>query len=434
MQEIVYNALRYAQKKGADAADALVSSELGFSVSARKGDMEEIEYHQEHGFSVTLYKDQCTTSVSTTEFSEEAVYKIIDKALSMIRYTDKDPYAGLPDKEHLAYNYPDLDLYHQWMITPQEAADLAIECESLAQAQDKRITDSEGSSVSTYTGLYVYGNSDGFNGGYKSSRHSISCSVIAKDGDDMQRDYEYTSARKAQDLQDISFVAKQAATHAIRRLHPRKIKTQKCPVIFNFSEAKSLLGSFISAISGGNLYRKSTFLLDHLGQSIFPQHVNIQQQPHLLGAMGSRPFDHEGVRTVARDFVKEGILQSYVLGSYSARRLGMHSTGNAGGVFNLSINTSAMNLEALFKEMGTGLFVTELIGQGVRIMTGDYSRGAAGFWIENGEIQYPVSEITIAGNLRDMYQNIVAVGNDVDTRGNVRTGSIWIREMTVAGE
>jgi PmbA protein len=250
----------------------------------------------------------------------------------------------------------------------------------------------------------------------------------------MQRDSEYSSARKAEDLQDISVVAKAAAQKALKRLHPRKIKTQKCPVIFHSSEAKGLLGALIGAISGGNLYRKSTFLLDHLGKKIFPEHVHIQQQPHILGAIGSRPFDHEGVRTSVRDYVKDGVLQSYVLGSYSARRLGMQSTGNAGGVFNLSINTSDMNLPKLFKQMGTGLFVTELIGQGLRIMTGDYSRGAAGFWIENGEIQYPVSEITIAGNLRDMFQNIVAVGNDVDLRGNVRTGSIWVREMTIAGD
>lgn len=434
LQQIVNDALTYAKKQGADAADAVISNESGFSVSARKGDVEEIEYHQEQGFSVTLYQDQRTSSVSTTDLSYHALYQLVDKALSMIRYTDVDQYAGLPDKDLLAYQYPELDLFHEWSITPAQASSMAIECEAIASAQDARITDSEGASVSTYNGLYVYANTDGFNGAYKSSRHYISCGVVAKDKDDMQRDSEYTSARKASELQDISVVAKTAAQKAIKRLHPRKIKTQKCPVIFHATEAKGLLAAFVGAISGGNLYRKSSFLLDHLGKPVFPQHIHIQQQPHVLGAIGSRPFDHEGVRTDRRDYIKEGVLQSYVLGSYSARRLGMQTTGNAGGVFNLSINTSEMNLQKLFKEMGTGLFVTELIGQGVRLMTGDYSRGAAGFWIENGEIQYPVSEITIAGNLREMFQQIVAVGNDVDLRGNVRTGSIWIREMTIGGD
>lgn len=434
LQQVVNDALSYAQRGGVDSADIIVSSELGFSVSARKGATEEIEYHQEQSFAITLYQDQRTTSVSSTEFEPSAVCKLIDKALSMLRYTDKDPYAGLPDKQLLAHEYPDLDLYHPWAIDPVDAVEIAIECDEIARAEDSRITDSEGASVSSYQGVYVYGNTDGFNGGYKSSRHYISCGVVAKDADDMQRDSEYTSARKAEDLQDVSVVAKQAAAKALQRLNPRKIKTQHCPVIFHSSEAKGLLGAFIGAISGGNLYRKSSFLLDHLGQKVFPEHIHIYQQPHLPGAIGSRPFDHEGVRNARRDYVKAGVLDSYVLGSYSARRLGMTSTGNAGGVFNLTITPSDMNLQMLLKEMGTGLLVTELIGQGVRLMTGDYSRGAAGFWVENGEIQYPVAEITIANNLRDMYQNIVAVGNDVDMRGNVRTGSIWIREMTVAGQ
>lgn len=433
LQQLIDDALRYARQQGADAADAVISSELGFSVSARKADVEEVEYHQEQGFSISLYRQQRTTSVSSTELKPAAIRQLIDKALSMIRYTDQDQYAGLPDKELLAMTYPDLDLYHEWAITPEQAGRLAVECDGVAQAQDSRITDSEGASVSTYKGMYVYGNTDGFAGGYKSSRHYISCGVVAKDNADMQRDSEYTSARNPADLQDVSVVAKQAAAKTLKRLNPRQLKTQQCPVIFHATEAKGLLGAFIGAISGGNLYRKTTFLLDHMGKQVFPEHVHIYQQPHLAAAVGSRPFDHEGVRTERRDYIKDGVLQSYVLGSYSARRLGLQSTGNAGGVFNLSISTSAMNLQQLLKEMGTGLLVTELIGQGVRLMTGDYSRGAAGFWVENGEIQYPVSEITIAGNLRDMYQGLVAVGNDVDLRGNVRTGSIWINQMTVAG-
>jgi PmbA protein len=434
LQKIINDALDYAKSCGADSADAIVSNDYGFSVSARKGDTEEVEYHQEQAFSITLYQDQRTTSVSSTELHPAATQKLIDKAISMIRYTDKDPYAGLADKSLLAYDYPDLDLYHEWQIKPEEAIDIAIECESIARKQDSRITDSEGASVSTYSGVHVYGNTDGFSGGYKTSRHYISCGVVAKDGDDMQRDSEYTSARKVEDLQDVSVVAKQAAAKTLQRLHPRKIKTQKCPVIFHVDEAKGLLGSLIGAISGGSLYRKSSFLVDHLGKQIFPEHVHIYQQPHLQAAIGSRPFDYEGVRTERRDFVKAGVLESYVLGSYSARRLGLQSTGNAGGVFNLTITPSDMNLQTMLKEMGTGLLVTELIGQGVRIMTGDYSRGAVGFWVENGEIQFPVSEITVASNLRDMYQGIVAIADDVDLRGNVRTGSIWIREMMIAGE
>lgn len=433
LQNVINDALTYARQQGADAADAVISSELGFSVSARKADVEEVEYHQEQSFSISIYQQQRTTSVSSTELAPAAIRQLIDKAMSMIRYTDQDVYAGLPDKSLLAMTYPDLGLFYEWSIDTEQAAQLAIQCEGVAQAQDPRITDSEGASVSTYTGMYVYGNTDGFNGGYKSSRHYISCGVVAKDKTDMQRDSEYTSARNPDDLQDVSIIAKQAAAKALQRLNPRQIKTQQCPVIFHASEAKGLLSAFISAISGGNLYRKTTFLLDYLNKPIFPEHVHIYQQPHLRGASGSRPFDHEGVRTEYRDFVSSGRLQSYVLGSYSARRLGLQSTGNAGGVFNLTINTSDKNLQQLLKEMGTGLLVTELIGQGVRIMTGDYSRGAAGFWVENGEIQYPVSEITIAGNLREMYQGLVAVGNDVDTRGNIRTGSIWINRMTIAG-
>lgn len=433
LQQLISDALDYAKRNGADAADAAVSSERGFSVSARKADVEEVEYHQEQGFSISLYQQQRTTSVSSTDFDPKAIQRLIDKSLSMLRHTDPDPYAGLPEKAFLATEYPDLDLYHEWDIDPEAAAKLAIQCEGVAQAQDSRITDSEGASVSTYSGLYVCGNSDGFLGGYKSSRHYISCGVVAKDGHDMQRDSEYSSARNPADLQDVEVVAKQAAAKTLKRLQPRQIKTQDCPVIFHSSEAKGLLGAFIGAISGGNLYRKTTFLLDHLGQQIFPEHVHIYQQPHLRGASGSRPFDHEGVRNERRSYVEAGVLSSYVLGSYSARRLGMQTTGNAGGVFNLTIDTSDMNLEHMLHEMGTGLLVTELIGQGLRLMTGDYSRGAAGFWVEKGKIQYPVSEITVAGNLRDMFKGLVAIANDVDTRGNVRTGSIWIDKMTVAG-
>lgn len=430
---LIKDSLAYALSQGADAADASVSRDHGFSVSARKGVLEEIQYHQEQGFSITVYRDSRTASVSTTELFPEAIRKSIDKAMSIIRYTDQDPYAGLADKNRLADDYPDLDLCHEWAITPGQAAELAINCDVLARAQDPRITDSEGASVSTYMGVRAYGNTHGFLGEYPMSYHTISCGVVAKDGDDMQRDSEYTASHDAKDLDDFSVVAKGAASKVLERLHPRQIKTQKAPVIFHVSEAKSILGAFVNSVSGGALYRKSSFLLDTMGQSLFPSHISIYQDPHLLGAIGSRPFDHEGVAMKKQYYVKDGILKSYVLGSYSARRLGMETTGNAGGVANLCVTHSDKDLSALLREMGTGLLVTELIGQGVRLMTGDYSRGAFGFWVENGEIQYPVHEITIAGNLKDMFQHIVAVGNDIDTRGNVRTGSIFIEEMMIAG-
>lgn len=433
LQDLVSQGIDYAIQSGADQADALISYEQGFGVSARKGLLEEIEYHQEQGFSISIYQQQRTASVSTTELDKDAIKKAIDKVMSIIQYTHPDPYAGLPERDYLAFEYPDLDLYHQWDITPHQAGELAIEVDTIARDYDPRITDSEGSSVSSYSGLRVFANSEGFVGSYQTSRHTISCSVVAKEDGDMQRDYDYTTARDPNALQDASVVAKSAAKTTLTRLMPRQIKTQKAPVIFINHEAKQLLGAFVSAISGGNLYRKSSFLLDHLEKRIFPDFIHISQQPHLTGALGSAPFDHEGVKTASRDLIKDGILESYVLGSYSARRLGMHTTGNAGGVFNLCINHSDMNLKRMLKEMGTGLLVTEQIGHGLRIMTGDYSRGAAGFWVENGEIQYPVSEITIAGNLKDMFQQVVAVGNDIDTRGNVRTGSIWIEQMTIAG-
>lgn len=433
LKTLIEASLAYAVSKGANAADASVSEDSGFSVSSRKSALEEIEYHQEQSFSITVYHDLKTASVSTTELSYDAIEKIIDKAMSIIRYTDSDPYAGLADKNCLAYNYPDLGLCHEWAIDPVKAAQLAIDCEMIAREQDNRITDSEGASVSTYKGSRVYGNTHGFIGSYSISYHTISCGVVAKEDDDMQRDSEYTTAHDPNNLDSITKIATGAAQKTLARLHPRQIKTQKAPVVFFASTAKSLLGAFVKAVSGGALYRKSSFLLDSLGNQVFPSHVSIYQEPHLIGAMGSRPFDQEGVYTKKQDYVRDGILQSYMLGSYSARRLGMKTTGNSGGAFNLCVSHSDMNLEELLKEMGTGLLVTELIGQGVRIMTGDYSRGAFGFWVENGQIQYPVHEITIAGNLREMFQKIVAVGNDIDARGSVRTGSIWIEEMMIAG-
>jgi len=334
----------------------------------------------------------------------------------------------------LAKNYPDCDLYHPWDISPADAIQLAMTCEKKAVAADARIINSEGASVSTTISNGVYANTLGFVGHYLLSEHALSCSVVARDQDQMQRDDEYTIARNAKDLTSVDEIAKRAAEKTVMRLGARRIKTQSCPVIFNAPIAKSLLGAFVQAISGGSLYRQSSFLLNAMGKQIFPSFVNVNQQPHLLSAMGSRPFDHDGVATVDQHYIEEGVLSRYVLSSYSARKLGLKTTGNAGGVFNLSIQHADVTLHELMQEMGTGLLVTELMGQGTNIVTGDYSRGAAGFWIEQGKIQFPVEEITIAGNLKNMFAGIVSIANDVDMRSAIRTGSILIDRMMIAGE
>lgn len=427
-------ALALAKSLGADQADVALNDENGFSVSARNGEVETVEHHQEHGFAITVYRDRCTGSTSSSDLTEKSIRAAVEKAVNIAKFSGRDDYAGIADADRLAHHYPELALYHHWDITPSDAIKLAIECDRIACEQDSRIEQCESANVSTYDGFRVYANSHGFVGRVASSRHSISCSLIAKENGKMQRDYEYTMSRYPERLDDVSFVAKQAAQKTIHRLGAHKIETQACPVILNAPIAKGLLGSFISAISGSSLYREATFLLDHLDKKVFPDFVHIFQEPHLSGAIGSAPFDAEGVRTEDRDFVRDGILTSYVLGSYSARKLGMSTTGNAGGVYNLSINHSEQNLQKLLKTMNTGLFVTELMGQGINILTGDYSRGATGFWVENGEIVHPVEEVTIAGNLRDMYANIVAVGNDVDRRGSICTGSILLSEMMIAGK
>ncbi len=425
--------LEQVKKRGIDQAEISASSEVGFSVSARMGDVEKLEHHQEKDLTLTVYHDQRTGSASTSDFSEAAVKALIDKACVIAQYTDQDPCSGLADAALMASDYQDPQLYYHWDITPDQAIKMAIDCETLARKQDARIKQTEEATVSTYDGLEVYANSHGFTGSYLSSFHQINCSLVAEENKVMQRDYEYTCARDPSNLQAIDWVAKQAAENTVKRLGARQISTRNCPVIFSPKLSKGLLGRFISAISGGSLYRKSSFLVDHLGKTIFPEHVSIYQRPHILGGYGSTPFDNQGVKTSDLDYIKEGVLTNYVLGSYSARKLGMETTGNAGGVFNLFVSHSDHSLSDLFKEMGQGLFVTELLGQGVNLLTGVYSRGAAGFWIENGEVQFPVNEVTIASNLKDMFANIVAIGNDVDKRTNLHTGSIWIDNMTVAG-
>jgi len=431
---LVETALKKLKSLNLDAAEISLSETKGFSVTARLGDVETLEHHLETSFSVTVYQNQCSGSAASSDFSQESIHATIEKACSIASFSSPDPYSGLADPNRLAKHYPNCQLFHPWPITPTDAIALAIECEKKAIAFDKRIINSEGASISTLNSHNIYANTLDFFGEAHVSEHGIHCSVVASENDHMQRDDDYTIARNPADLKSIDFIAQRAAEKTIKKLCARRLKTQTCPVIFEASMAKSLLRSFVQAISGGNLYRQSSFLLNALGQTIFPKNMNIFQQPHLLSAMGSAPFDSEGVATVDQHYVREGELVSYVLGSYSARKLGLQTTGNAGGVFNLSVTNTDVTLQQLIQKMHRGLLVTELMGHGVNIMTGDYSRGAAGFWIENGEIQFPVEEITIAGNLKSLFAGIVAIANDIDIRGSIRSGSILIDRMTVAGE
>lgn len=425
--------LAYAKSKEIDAAQSVLFTENGFSVQARNRDVETLEHHQKRALEVTVYRNQQTASASTSDLSLSAIRSTVDKACSIASYAHPDPFAGLADPELMAYHYPDLQLYHPWDITPEQAITMAIECETLACQQDKRILNVEEASVSTFNSLMIYGNTHGFVGSCQSSMHTMSCSVVAAEHGQMQRDYEYTTARRATDLDSVLLIAKQVAEKTLARLGAKPIKTRQCPVIFYAPVAKSLLSHFVSAISGGLLYRHESFLVDSLGKQIFPAGFHLHQQPHLLAAAGSVPFDAEGVVTKNIDYVQDGQLTEYVLSSYSARKLGMTTTGNAGGVHNFEINHHSLNLPELMREMDTGFLVTELMGQGVNLLTGNYSRGAAGFWVERGEIKFPVEQVTIAGNLRNMFADIVKVGNDVDTRSNIRTGSILVSKMTVAG-
>jgi PmbA protein len=427
-------ALAEADSKGASAAEAAASLSQGLMVNVRKGELETVEHTRDHGLVVSVYFGQRTGSASTSDYSAVAVQETVQAACSIARFTEEDACHGLADPERLAKNPIDLDLYHPWRPTVDDARDLALECEAKALSIDERITNTEGASVDTYEGCEVYGNSHGFLGHTRKSRQGISCSVIGGENEAMQRDYWYSAARQVSDLDSTAEIGEKAATRTVRRLGARRVPTCQVPVIYEAPVASSLLSHFISAISGGALYRKASFLLDHLGEQIFPEFVRIYEQPMLMGAMGSAAFDSEGVATEARDIVNDGILQGYVLGSYSARRLQMETTGNAGGVHNLTIDPGDQNLEEMIKNVDKGFLVTELIGFGINSVTGDYSRGASGLWIENGEIAYPVEEVTVAGNLKDIFRNIASVGNDVDVRRSTRCGSMLVDGLTIAGE
>lgn len=426
--------LDLARRGGATAAETEVSEGFGQNVTVRKGEVETIEHNKDKGVSLTVYIGQRRGHASTSDFSEDALRRTVDKALVIARYTAEDDCAGLADAELLARETPDLDLYHPWDLKVEEAIELARACEAAAYAVDARISNSEGATVSMQESQFIYANSLGFMAGYPSSRHSISCAVIAEEGGAMQRDYWYDTARAASDMAAADAVGRRAGERAVRRLNARKLGTRLCPVLFEAPVASGLIASFVSAISGGHLYRKSSFLLDSLGTRVFPEFVQIQERPFLPRGLASAAFDDEGVATHDRDVVKDGVVQGYFLGSYSARKLGMRSTGNAGGNHNLIVHSTGEDLDGLLRKMGSGLLVTELLGHGLNMVTGDYSRGAAGFWVEDGVIAYPVEEITVAGNLKDMFLGIQAIGRDVELRGSRRVGSILIDRMTVAGE
>ncbi len=427
--------LNKAKQKGASAAEANASFSEGFTVSVRKGEVDTVEFNRDKGLTLTVYCGQRQGVVSSSDLSETALNQCLDKAWAIAQYTDEDPAAGLAPKERMAEKAIELDLYHPWQITPEEAIPLLKEAEAVAIASDKRISNSEGVNLNTHQSDYVYANSHGFCGTVRSTSHSFSCVLLASDKNGaMQRDYEYTHSRDAKTLDDFSQVAKRAAEYTVQRLGAQSISTGKIPVIFSQRMVSGLWGELLAAISGGNLYRDSSFLKGTIGKSILNKCVTLVENPHIKRGWASSYFDKEGVATQKRDLVKAGVLQGYILNSYSARRLGLETTGNAGGPHNILVHSTGEDQQALLQKMDRGLLVTEVMGMGVNLVTGDYSQGASGFWVEHGKIQYPVEGVTIAGNLKDMFANIVAIGNDVNDRGYIESGSVLVAEMMVAGK
>jgi PmbA protein len=441
LKQIAQDVLRFAKEKGATDAAVEISEGNGLSVTVRKGKIETIEQNKDKGIGLTVFlggeNHIRRGNASTSDFSQQSLKDTVDAAYNIARFTAEDDCAGLPDVDALEMNPRDLQLCYPWLLSTEEAVELAKRCEGAAYAVDKRVTNSEGASVYAQQSHFVAANSRGFIGGYPYSRHTVSVSPIAGKGANMQRDDWYSSTRNPGKLAKPEDIGRYAAERALARLNARQLDTRKCPVLFEAPLAAGLLGSFVQAISGGALYRKSTFLLDSLGQQVFAPHIQVVEDPHVIGAVGSSPFDEEGVKTSRRDVVKDGVVQGYFLSTYSARKLGMKTTGNAGGSHNLSLVSTLTqpgdSFKAMLKKLDTGLLVTELMGQGVNYVTGDYSRGASGYWVEKGVIQYPVEEITIAGNMKDMLRQIVAVGADTLVRGTKETGSILIESMTVAG-
>ncbi|MGH8678728.1 MAG: metalloprotease PmbA [Burkholderiales bacterium] len=434
LKQMTSDALAHARDRGASEAEAEVSEGLGQSVTVRKDEVETIEYNRDKALGVTVYIGKQRGHASTSDLSPGAIRATVGAALSIARLTASDPYAGLADPELLATEFPDLELYHPWHLSVEEAISMARQCEQAAFDADPQIANSEGAAVSVQQSQFVYGNSNRFLAGFPASRHTVSCAVIAGRDENMQRDDWWTIARAPSDLEPAPYVGAKAGRRAARRLNSRKIGTTQVPVVFEFPVASGLIGHFVAAVSGASLYRRQSFLLDSLGKQIFPGFVQIHDLPYERRGLASGAFDDEGVATHARDIVKDGVIQGYFLSSYSARKLGMKSTGNAGGNHNLIVDSTGESFEALLRKMGRGLLVTELLGHGINLITGDYSRGAAGFWVENGEIAYPVQEVTVAGNLVEMFSSIVAVGDDAIVRSSRQCGSILIGSMTVAGD
>ncbi len=437
---VASGALEQAKQQGAEWAEVSISQDQGRSVTVRHGEVETIEHNRDKSIALSVYFGHRSGTASSTDFSDEALHSCVRSACNIARYTEEDPCNGLADIELLATEFPDLDLNHPWSIAVDQMTEIATSCEMAAMDSDSRISNTEGATVSSHNGVSILANSHGFLGLSRGSRHSIGCSMIAGAGEDMHRDYWYDSKRHADDLMSCEAIGLEAARRTVRRLGARKVRTGEYPVIFDCGVSSSLISHLISAIKGSSLYRKASFLLDCKGQRIFPRGLGIVEQPHLPRAMGSAVFDHEGVATQPNRIVCDGTLENWLLNSYSARKLGLQTTGNAGGVHNLTVSANAGqfgtpgNLEEIMRDMGRGLVVSELIGFGVNTVTGDYSRGAFGFWVENGEIQYPVQEFTVAGNLKEMFKAVAAVGSDVDLRKNIRVGSILIENLTVAGE
>lgn len=433
LRDAVSLAIEIAQKAGA-TAEVGVTKSGGLSVSTRLQEIENVEFNNDGALGISVYVGQQKGNASTSDLTPEAIKNTVEAALAIAKYTSPDDCAGLADKELMAFDAPDLDLYHAAEIDVDKAVQLALDTEKAALEHDERIVNSEGASFNAHTGVRVYGNSHGILQSYLSSRYSLSCSVITEHQEQLERDYEYTVARDINQLAQPNWVGENAAQKAIARLQPQKLATQEAPVIFLNDVATGLISHLAAAISGGSLYRKASFLLDHLGKQVLPDWFEIVERPYLIGQLASTPFDSEGVRTQDMEIIRNGILQTYLLTSYSGRKLGMQSTGHAGGIHNWLVKpNSSGKLTALLRQMNRGLLVTEVMGQGVNLVTGDYSQGAAGFWVENGEIQYPVAEITIAGQLPDMLRNIVAVADDIEHRSNIQTGSILLEKMKISG-
>ncbi|WP_043915355.1 metalloprotease PmbA [Candidatus Regiella insecticola] len=433
LEQAVKHALQLASLSS-DAAEVAITKTTGISISTRDGKVENVEFNSDGALGITVYHQQRKGSASSTDLSPNAIERTVKAALNIARHTSIDPCSGIADKELLAFKAPDLDLLHASDLDVDHGIKLAAQAEQTALGFDKCITHSEGGNFNNHYGIRVFGNSHGMSQSYCSSRYSLSCSVIAEKDGKMERDYAYSVSRKMSDLKNPELIGQECARRALSRLNPVKLSTRKAPVLFAAEVATGLFGHLVSAISGGNIYRKSTFLLDHLGKQILPNWLTIEEKPHLLGGLASSPFDSEGVRTVTQDIVKDGVLQTYLLSSYSARKLGLKSTGHAGGIHNWRIAGQGQDFTAMLKQLDTGLLVTELMGDGVNTVTGDYSRGAAGFWVDKGKIQYPVSGITIAGNLKNILRNIVSIGSDIETRSNIQCGSVLLPPMKIAGD